>query len=68
MCEEDPAGDTGQRFVHIFFQAEIVEVGHLAIERKQLPGFLKRRDTLNPCRGSGRLAWGSLSEGFALES
>ena len=68
MYEEAPAGDTDQRFLHIFFQEEIVEVRHLVIVRKQLSGFLKRRDALNPCRGSGRLGRGSLGEGFALES
>lgn len=50
VCGEAPAGGTGQRLVHIFFQAEIVEPGHLVIVRKQSPGSLRRRDALHPCR------------------
>lgn len=64
VCGEAPAGGTGQRIVHISFQAETVESGHLVIVRKQPPGHLRKRDALDACRGSGRLGW--LSKGFTL--
>lgn len=36
VCGEAPDGATDKRLVHIFFQAEIIEAGHLVIVRKQL--------------------------------
>jgi hypothetical protein len=57
LCGEAPDGGTGQRLVHILFQTEIIEAGHLVIVRKQLPGCLTMRDAFDPCRGSGRLGW-----------
>lgn len=60
-------GDTGQRLVCTFFQAELVEAEHLAtIRNRQPPGHLKRRDALDPCRSSASPRRGSLNEGSAL--